>query len=329
LKSACRAGDVIGRIGGEEFCVLLPNTDQPSALALAQQLIAAVAARPFLVDQIEIPVTSSGGVSELRPCHASVYSLIDSADAALLVAKQTGRNKILTASSLEDAELSEKHWGPLRHLQARDIMVPAVAHVGLDRTVSETARVLMELNLDSVPVVDSAGKLIGFVTEQDVMTTLLESGGSNQSIASCGRHFVTAFEEDVPAEEIAAFFSRTSAKRVVIVRDGHPVGLLSHRTLLRWMFNYTLNDNPESTETCVDHGEFQTGDLERSITDLVAGVSRLVQLRQTGSGEEISSSVVGEATRIQESIENILIRCRDRAPRRIADLWTAGASSIG
>ena len=71
----------------------------------------------------------------------------------------------------------------------------------------KTACRLIELNLDSVPVVDVEGKPIGFVTEQDLMTSMLGSAGANQRIADCSRLSVAVFEETVPAEEIASFFS--------------------------------------------------------------------------------------------------------------------------
>lgn len=329
LKGSCRPGDLIGRIGGEEFCVLLPDTDELGASVLCRRIHAALAAQSLRVSQTELAVTSSGGVAELRPSHSGVHSLIDSADAALLIAKRTGRNKIVTASSLEEAEFSSACCGPLGKLRASDLMVPLMARIGLEQAVSETADLLMELNLDSAPVVDAQGKLAGFVTEQDLTTALLDSSCRNQSIAHCTRMGVAVFEETAAAEEIASFFSRSAVQRVVIVREGLPVGIVSRRTLLRWLLNHSLNQHSARSRTRLDPEVDQAGGWDDSIEELAASVSRLARIREPVSEDDMSSRVVSEVTRIQQSIENILIRCRDRKPRQGAELLTAGAFSIG
>lgn len=89
-----RKSDVFGRYGGEEFTILLPHTDQESALSLAQRLQTKISRTPFPTDYGEIPITISLGITTLTNDVPDLASLIDRADTALLIAKNSGRNRI-------------------------------------------------------------------------------------------------------------------------------------------------------------------------------------------------------------------------------------------
>ncbi|WP_413671724.1 diguanylate cyclase [Massilia cellulosiltytica] len=91
-----RPADVAARFGGEEFAVLLPNTDQQGALSIAESIRRAVegAAMPHGGSELHV-VTISAGVAVLQPDAATVpRTLIESADAALYAAKLAGRNNV-------------------------------------------------------------------------------------------------------------------------------------------------------------------------------------------------------------------------------------------
>lgn len=90
LTARLRESDVVARIGGEEFMVLLPDTDLPTAQRLANELVHAIAAEPEpRVGQI----TVSAGVSALRSGTESAELLQRRADEALYTAKAAGRNQ--------------------------------------------------------------------------------------------------------------------------------------------------------------------------------------------------------------------------------------------
>lgn len=86
--------DVLGRMGGEEFALLLPDTGAEQALALAQRLGQGVAERPLPWAQHRIGVTVSIGVSLLDAADASAHAALARADAALYDAKNGGRNTV-------------------------------------------------------------------------------------------------------------------------------------------------------------------------------------------------------------------------------------------
>jgi diguanylate cyclase (GGDEF)-like protein len=94
LKKSLRAEDVIGRVGGEEFCVMLPSVGLSGAFVAAQNLRGAVENAQFSVGGRTIPVTVSIGVSERAPSFPDVVDMIRSADNALYRAKAKGRNRV-------------------------------------------------------------------------------------------------------------------------------------------------------------------------------------------------------------------------------------------
>ena len=94
LASAGRAGDVVGRWGGEEFILLLPDTDLDQACAFAERLRLAMADQRIETAKGPIQVTASFGVAQ-REEFTQLESLIRHADQALYQAKRTGRNRVM------------------------------------------------------------------------------------------------------------------------------------------------------------------------------------------------------------------------------------------
>jgi diguanylate cyclase (GGDEF)-like protein len=92
LRNALRPGDFAGRNGGEEFAILLPGTEIPVALRIAERVRAAIA--EMSLAGTDIAVTVSIGVAGF-PDHASTLDRLERlADAALYVAKRQGRNRV-------------------------------------------------------------------------------------------------------------------------------------------------------------------------------------------------------------------------------------------
>ena len=95
IAGGIRPYDLLGRLGGEEFSVLLPDADLATAAAIAERLRLAVAASPVLVDGMPLSVTVSIGVSVLAPEDAAIDPLLDRADRALYAAKNAGRDRVV------------------------------------------------------------------------------------------------------------------------------------------------------------------------------------------------------------------------------------------
>jgi len=93
LQRRLRPTDRLGRYGGEEFCVILPETSQQNAAKIGEELRSLVEAHAFVAEDKNIRVTISVGVGSLQES-MSIADLYKAADEMLYKAKRTGRNKV-------------------------------------------------------------------------------------------------------------------------------------------------------------------------------------------------------------------------------------------
>jgi diguanylate cyclase (GGDEF)-like protein/PAS domain S-box-containing protein len=94
LRTETRAGDLVGRIGGEEFAAVLPQTTTGDAVAFAQRIQRRLAQFPLIDGNEPVSLTVSIGVDTLRATDAGAYQALSRCDKALYVAKARGRNRI-------------------------------------------------------------------------------------------------------------------------------------------------------------------------------------------------------------------------------------------
>jgi diguanylate cyclase (GGDEF)-like protein len=98
LRSTARRIDVVGRLGGEEFAVLLVGTDIGEAMVFAERLRLTVAETPVVHECHELFMTLSIGVGMLANTDHDADSVLARADKALYEAKAQGRNRVVLAS---------------------------------------------------------------------------------------------------------------------------------------------------------------------------------------------------------------------------------------
>jgi len=97
-RQTLREVDIIGRIGGEEFAILLPETNRAEALEVAERLRLAVAdSKVPMKDGLPVQYTVSIGVSSVASADDNIDMLLSRADQALYQAKQSGRNRVCAA----------------------------------------------------------------------------------------------------------------------------------------------------------------------------------------------------------------------------------------
>jgi len=94
-----RGTDIIGRYGGEEFAIVLPDTDIPEAQIVADRLCQHIAKEKVSTPSGEIGVTSSMGIAALDPACYRLEDLLEHSDIALYLAKHNGRNRAEIFSS--------------------------------------------------------------------------------------------------------------------------------------------------------------------------------------------------------------------------------------
>lgn len=102
VRQQLRSQDELGRLGGEEFAVLLPETGLANAIAAAERIRCAVEAAPLRFGGVQIPLTASFGVACRESPAESADALLQRADTALYAAKSGGRNRVASAGGAVD-----------------------------------------------------------------------------------------------------------------------------------------------------------------------------------------------------------------------------------
>lgn len=140
---------------------------------------------------------------------------------------------------------------------ARDVMTTSVLTTTPDTDVAEIARMLLESHISALPVVDADGRLVGIVSEGDLMNRV--DGGTRHASSSWWLRLVGAPDEharevlksfgrrardvmtrdpvtvppDMPLSRVAALLEKHHIKRVPVLEGGKLVGILSRANLLR------------------------------------------------------------------------------------------------
>ncbi|GJD54093.1 hypothetical protein OPKNFCMD_6874 [Methylobacterium crusticola] len=144
-----RKSDLFGRIGGEEFAVLLPHTDRRSALQVAEKLRLALADLRVPTPSGTLAVTASFGVASLGGSVSDTDALLQGADEALYAAKADGRNRCKTWQPVEVAQPDARR----RVLKAGRISFNG-GHSSIDctvRSLSESSAGFDVINSAGVP----------------------------------------------------------------------------------------------------------------------------------------------------------------------------------
>ena len=99
MRATIRRHDLLGRYGGEEFALLMPNTGKETAIRVAERVRGEIDLAGFRVGGERVGLTVSGGVATFQLDGFDWDSLLIAADNALYAAKETGRNRIVAAGS--------------------------------------------------------------------------------------------------------------------------------------------------------------------------------------------------------------------------------------
>ena len=250
LLNQCRPNDVICRYGGEEFCIMVPETTESGAATLAERLRSVLAKTCFDTDGQLHSVTSSFGVAERLGDMHDIDELIHRADHALRIAKLSGRNRVVRFSSGEANSETLSVGSPARILSevaAGDLMV-ATPCVASDETIEQAVEVLLRHDAGSAPVVDSQGLLVGLVSQRDLMTIDVSRGSWSSPVREVMRTNVVCYDENSPGHQVFQFLCRVSIHQVVVLRNNRPIGVISPSSLLAF-FQERVIAEPEACLT--------------------------------------------------------------------------------
>jgi diguanylate cyclase (GGDEF)-like protein len=99
LQETVRAQDAVARMGGDEFCILLPDTGLVEAMNVAERMRAQVDALMLRYRDETVTIGTSMGVASSESCGLSWQNLLEQSDAALYQAKRGGRNRVVAAEA--------------------------------------------------------------------------------------------------------------------------------------------------------------------------------------------------------------------------------------
>ena len=331
LIESSRGSDSVCRYGGEEFCVMLPETDEHGAALWAERVRERMASLVVPVGGKELRITASFGAAEKHDDTHTPEDLIDQADQALLCAKQSGRDRVIRYQSLTDAsnfrlDGSDAHDDLFRGITARHVMTPLVACLREDKTIGHAAEYFLRSRITSTPVVDAEGKLVGWLSEKDLMASLVSLDWWHKPVREVMRPNVICYQEKTPIRTIYEFICRVSVRCVVIVEEGRVTGTISRGTLLRWYRNLVITkgllkfeEAPEGEHELDPHCSKER--LAETARELALHASRL-QERFLEDAEDLVPYVVGGATQMQELVNDLL------AYSRYANETVGGAAAL-
>jgi signal-transduction protein with cAMP-binding, CBS, and nucleotidyltransferase domain len=139
--------------------------------------------------------------------------------------------------------------------------------------------------------------------------------GWHQTVGAIMKKNVVSYEENTPAKDIFNFLCRVAIRRVVVVRQGIPVGMISRDTYLRWYANWLTTHKIESPED-EEFARYNSEDRIRDGINLVSiaiinNTKHLIKdLQQYHTVDEGIPSIVGGATRLQDLVNDLLSHCQ-------------------
>jgi two-component system cell cycle response regulator len=330
LANSTRTSDFVGRYGGEEFLVVLPQTDDQQALAWAERLRNQLSELHVIVGDAAIAVTASFGVAQRMADTASPEQLVDMADQALIVAKRSGRDRVVGFRSLTQAAIPQPAAGDpaslLHGIPASDIMTSIVAPLLENQTVATAANYFLRFRIPSAPVVDESAQLVGILSEKDLMSIMLGPQWWAVPIKDVMKRNVVCYDEQTPALSIYEFLSRVAIRGVVIAKHGRPTGLITRGCLLRFFVNLLSARQVDGVFPEVDcaaaeiMGRMGSSRIHDRIAQAVRSLAAEacdMEWRLSGSDGDLVPCVVGGASRMQELVIDLL------AISRYAGTWKA------
>lgn len=112
---------------------------------------------------------------------------------------------------------------------ASDIMTRNVCTIQPEASAQEVAQLLDSRRISGAPVVDADGRLIGIITEADIISKVNREG---LCVADIMSHELIIVNEETPVSEIAMLLTERKIKRVPVVQDGKLVGIVSRADIV-------------------------------------------------------------------------------------------------
>ncbi|EAQ78611.1 response regulator [Blastopirellula marina] len=280
VQGHTRLTDYVCRLAGDRFLIAMVESNESQAAQFAERLCKVLAGSAVTIHGQTLTTTASFGVAQTHADTTNLDKLIELAEEAIVIAKQLGRNRVVrrsaTVQSVELPHAANDWCMPLANALAHDVMTSPIVTLRESDTARSALRFLLRYRINSAPVVDHHGMLCGVLSEKDLMCHMTDVTRWDQPIGSSMSSDVVYFEEDDTAETIYNFLIRASIRRVVVVRDGRPTGVISRGSLLRW-FNRQQELESE-TQTAESLENRPDAELAESVSNLLKELEQSISL---------------------------------------------------
>ena len=118
-------------------------------------------------------------------------------------------------------------------LKAKDIMSKTVTTIRSDGTLLDAIQLLVCKEISGLPVVNEQGKMIGIITEKDILNFVFSGNLKNTRVADVMSKEVVSFSPETSVDTIALAVGQNKFRRVPIVEGDKVVGIVSRRDIIR------------------------------------------------------------------------------------------------
>jgi hypothetical protein len=205
--------------------------------------------------------------------------------------------------------------------------------------VATAANYFLRFRIPSAPVVNATGKLVGILSEKDLMSIVLGKNCWQMPIKDVMKRNVVCYEEESSTLAICEFLSRVAIRGVVIVNQGSPTGLITRSCLLRFVINMLAGRKNEGVFPEVDAAASELVErmsnmnprdrITQTVHSMVAEAEDL-ETRLEDDRSELMARVVGGASRIQELVIDLLAisRFAEGPPANQGNSEASGAAQV-
>jgi diguanylate cyclase (GGDEF)-like protein len=335
LSAGSRNSDVIAHDGADAFLILLPETNEPQAAAWAERISTALR-------QIEVPlesapplrITASGGIAERLHDTPSATQLLRMADEALRVAKRSGRDRVVTHRSIGLRPLAElaasDPAAAITGVPAQDAMTPLATCFRHDETVDKAAQFFLRVRTNSVPVVDGQGKLVGILSEKDVLAIMLQGDWQRRPIAEVMQPHVVSYTDRARSAKSMTFLpchhSRRGHRQRLPAAGGNDQSRQPAAVLHQLAGPAAVGNRPRRHRSARSRrGRAGRVSDRRADRPGSARGQETADLQQRVASEpgDMAGCVRGSMSRIQELTNNILVWSQPTVPTGAQAAWTA------
>lgn len=270
--------DYLCRLDSDRLLLVLPECAEVNAYRVAMRIEMLVDKMVVDVPGEQVRCSVSMGVAQRNNDVPNLEALIDNAEIALKVAKSSGKRHVVclghcqesTGIIASDDQVRER----LEHLTASEIMTSPILTICQTDTIANATQMLINEGFNSAPVVDEKGYLVGVISEKDLMQAFRRPEAGKTLVSVVMRSEVVSFDESDPAIHVYEFLCQAAMRRVIVVNDERPTGVISRGNCLRWVHQLEAEmglGDPGKLADIVDSGILESATLSQ-ISEIIKGM---------------------------------------------------------